>query len=59
MVEMTGNFIFNYLHDDDKKVFADALGFELLPPASPTASLPMDLMNSASSDPDLLDISRE
>ena len=32
MVEMTGNFIFNYLHEDDKKVFADTLGFELLPP---------------------------
>lgn len=59
MVEMTGNFIFNYLHDDDKKVFADALGFELLPPSSPTTSLPMDLMSSANGDPDLLDISRE
>ncbi len=56
---MTGNFIFNYLHDDDKKVFADALGFELLPPASPTTSLAIDLINSANSDPDLLDISRK
>ncbi|CAF3657452.1 unnamed protein product [Adineta steineri] len=57
MVEMTGNFIFNYLHDDDKKVFADALGFELLPPSSPTTSLAIDLMNSSNNDPDLLDIS--
>ncbi|CAF1087046.1 unnamed protein product [Adineta ricciae] len=59
MVEMTGNFIFNYLHEDDKKVFADALGFELLPPSSPTTSLPMDLMNSANTDTDFLEISPE
>jgi hypothetical protein len=59
MVEMTGNFIFNYLHDDDKKVFADTLGFELLPPSSPTTSLAIDLINSANNDPDLLDISRK
>ncbi|CAF1129306.1 unnamed protein product [Rotaria magnacalcarata] len=56
MVEMTGNFIFNYLHEDDKKVFADALGFELLPPSSPTTSLTMDLINSANNDADLLDL---
>ncbi|CAF1197775.1 unnamed protein product [Rotaria sordida] len=56
MVEMTGNFIFNYLHEDDKKVFADALGFELLPPSSPTTSLAIDLINSANNDSDLLDI---
>lgn len=59
MVEMTGNFIFNYLHDDDKKVFADALGFELLPPSSPTTSLSMDLINAANNDPDLLDLPRK
>jgi hypothetical protein len=59
MVEMTGNFIFNYLHDDDKKVFADTLGFELLPPSSPTTSLAIDLINSANNDPDLLDMPRK
>lgn len=58
MVEMTGNFIFNYLHEDDKKVFADALGFELVPPSSPTTSLSMDLINAANGDPDLLDLPR-
>ena len=59
MVEMTGNFIFNYLHDDDKKVFADAIGFESLPPSSPTTSLAIDLVNSTNNDPELLDISRK
>lgn len=59
MVEMTGNLIFNYLHDDDKKVFADALGFELLPPSSPTTSLAIDYLNSNNADPDLLDIPRK
>lgn len=59
MVEMTGNLIFNYLHEDDKKVFADALGFELLPPSSPTTSLTIDYLNSTNTDPDLLDISRK
>lgn len=60
MVEMTGNFIFNYLHDDDKKVFADALGFELLPPPSPTTSLTLDLINAAgNNDADLLDLARK
>jgi len=59
MVEMTGNFIFNYLHEDDKKVFADSLGFELLPPSSPTTSLSIDLINAANNDPDLLDIPRK
>jgi hypothetical protein len=59
MVEMTGNFIFNYLHEDDKKVFADVLGFELLPPSSPTTSLAIDLINSANNDSDLLDIPRK
>lgn len=59
MVEMTGNFIFNYLHDDDKKVFADVLGFELLPPSSPTTSLAMDLINAANNDSELLDLPRK
>ncbi len=58
-MEMTGNLIFNYLHEDDKKVFADALGFELLPPSSPTTSLAIDYINSANNDPDLLDIPRK
>ena len=59
MVEMTGNFIFNYLHDDDKKVFADALGFELIPPSSPTTSLSVDMITAANSDPDLFDLPRK
>ena len=59
MVEMTGNFIFNYLHDDDKKVFADELGFELLPPSSPTTSLSMDLINATNNDSELPDLSRK
>ena len=59
MVEMTGNFIFNYLHDDDKKVFADALGFELIPPSSPTTSLSADMITAANSDPDLFDLPRK
>jgi len=59
MVEMTGNFIFNYLHEDDKKVFADVLGFELLPPSSPTTSSALDFMNSANNDPELMDIPRK
>jgi hypothetical protein len=59
MVEMTGNFIFNYLHEDDKKVFADALGFELVPPSSPTTSLTMEAMTAGNGDPDLSDLPRK
>ncbi|CAF1207448.1 unnamed protein product [Didymodactylos carnosus] len=42
MVEMTGNLVFNYVHEDDKKVFADNLGFEVLPPDSPIANVESD-----------------